>query len=88
MHADREQQSVFLSRQQHHEPHSLPFPHLLVGILVLKQQPYGGRLINHQLSKALIKVPVELACITVAQELASGGQHAAVVIHLQSGHMN
>lgn len=57
-------------------------PNLLIRILVFKQQPYRGWLLHHQLCQPLVQVPLQLSCITVAQQVSSCGQHAAVVIHL------
>jgi hypothetical protein len=38
----------------------------------------------HQLSQALVQVPVQLASVTVAQQITRRRQHAAVVIHLHN----
>lgn len=54
----------------------------MVSVLVFKEEPDCWWLLLHHLSQALVKVPLQLAGITVTQQLTRRGQHAAVVIHL------
>lgn len=60
--------------------------YLLVCVFVLEQQAYGRGLLQHKLRQALVQIPVQLAGITVAQQVPRGRQHAAVVVHLRATH--